>query len=423
MVRGEREVNQEHVEKNEAGTAVEAEPDPYENDPFFKQVFDRDWNACIGRQGHEQNYLDGYIEAAIELADAIIEKKMFGKRDTLVLPILYNARHAVELALKFATDRLIKAGVIKDEGRGLSHKIKAYWDHLHGSAIGDEKRAVTIVALKPYIDSLSQIDSDGQELRYHRNRDNDTSLANYATANLWFIRDNLRVLEKLLSSLKDRTVDFLNERATGSYTNRCSRTDLFTIARLLPRREDWATEAFGKSKAAVKARYGLENRQFSLALDRIQESREMRAILGLESALLHIADEEIVWTVEQWRRIHPVRARDEEEADALNYSNTARIKGMQEWAEVHREVVEAIKARLSPEALADLEAMYCLDRDRVYSESYERMVARVLKEHAVVNNPTEKILQLMEKTNFLMCVQSAAVKLGRLALAKRLKTL
>jgi len=74
-----------------------AETDPYEHDPFFKKIHDADWNACIGRQGHEENYLDGYIEAAIELADAIIEKKMFAKRDTLVLPILYNARHATHL--------------------------------------------------------------------------------------------------------------------------------------------------------------------------------------------------------------------------------------------------------------------------------------------------------------------------------------
>src|SRR5690242_9521016 len=87
--------------------------DPYAHDPFFKQMIDADWNACIGRQGDEENYLDGYIEAAMELAEAVIEKKMFEKRDTLVLPILYNARHAVELALKFATDRLVQAGLLR----------------------------------------------------------------------------------------------------------------------------------------------------------------------------------------------------------------------------------------------------------------------------------------------------------------------
>ena len=65
----------------------------------------------------------------------------------------------------------------------LSHNIKTYWDHLHNSAIGDEKLSQTIAALKPYIDSLSQIDSDGQEFRYHRNRDDDPSLAEHAVAN------------------------------------------------------------------------------------------------------------------------------------------------------------------------------------------------------------------------------------------------
>jgi hypothetical protein len=75
--------------------------DPLADDPFFRLPADSAWNVCIGKQGNEENYLDGYIEAAIELATAIIEKKMFAKRDTVVLPIMYNARHAVELALKF----------------------------------------------------------------------------------------------------------------------------------------------------------------------------------------------------------------------------------------------------------------------------------------------------------------------------------
>jgi hypothetical protein len=100
----------------------------------------------------------------------------------------------------------------------------------------------------------------------------------------------LRALEALLSSLKYRILGFLDERAAKSFTNRCSRTDLFAIARLLPPREAWGTEAFGEGKAAVKARYGLGNRQFSLALDRIQESRKMRAVLGVESALLYLTD-------------------------------------------------------------------------------------------------------------------------------------
>ena len=210
------------------------DPDPYENDPFFKRIFDGTWNACIGVQGHEENYMDGFIEAAIELADAIIEKELFGKRDTLVLPILYNARHALELSLKFASDRLIQACVVKDQGRKLSHNIRDYWKHLYESAVGDECLRKTIEDLRPYIDSLSQIDNDGQELRYHQNRDDDPSLRNYAIANLKLIRSSLHNLQKLLAALKYRTLEFIDERSKGSFTNRCSRTDLMTIAKLMP---------------------------------------------------------------------------------------------------------------------------------------------------------------------------------------------
>jgi hypothetical protein len=398
------------------------EADQYANDPFFKRIFDGQWNACIGRQGHEENYIDGYIEAAIELADAIFEKQLVGKRDTLVLPILYNARHAIELALKFATEHLIKASLIKDDGRKLSHNIKAYWDHLHNSAIGDEKLSQTIAALKPYIDSLSQIDSDGQELRYHRNRDDDPSLADHPVANLRLIRASLRELEKLITTLKYRTVDFIDERAAGSYTNRCSRTDLLAIAQILPRRDLWNSDVFDQKKVVVKERYGLSNKQFSIALDRIQENREMRSALGMASDLLHLTDDDIISVVEQWRRLHPVREQDEDDL-GLDYFDTKRFEAMKEKAVVRQEVVTAIDARLSKEALAELEAMFYLERDHVFVEHHESVVARALKEHAAAKNPKAEIMHLMEKTNFLQCVGGAAARLGRLSLAERLKAM
>jgi hypothetical protein len=409
----------QHTEPADKSTG---ELDLYAKDPFFKRIFDGQWNACIGRQGHEENYIDGYIEAAIELADAIFEKQLIGKRDTLVLPILYNARHALELALKFATEHLIEARLIKDEGRKLSHNIKAYWDHLQSSAIGDEKLSQTITALKPYIDSLSQIDSDGQELRYHRNRDDDPSLSKHAVANLGLIRESLRELEKLISALKYRTVDFIEEHATGTYTNRCSRTDLLAIAHLLPRRDLWKSEVFDQQKTIVQDRYGLGNNQFCVALDVIQKNREMRAILGMESDLKHLADDDILWVVEQWHRLHPV-GRQGEDNLGLDYFDPARFEMMKKDANIRRGVVTTIKERLSPEALAELEAMFYLERDRIFVEYHEQLIARILKEHTATKDPQAEILHLMDKTNFLQCVRGAAARLGRLSLVDHLKAI
>lgn len=218
----------------------------------------------------------------------------------------------------------------------MSHNLKAYWSRLHDSEIGDEKLSGTIAALKPFIDSLSQIDFDGQELRYHRNQNDDPSLANYSTANLRLIRASLQELQKLLSALKYRTVDFIEERATGTFTNRCSRTDLLEIARLMPRRDSRNSQAFDDQKTIVKARYGLSNKQFSIALDRIQESREMRSVLGVESDLQYLTDDEIVFVVEQWRRLHPLREQ-EDSGVFLDYSDIKQLVGMKEDAAMRRE--------------------------------------------------------------------------------------
>lgn len=397
------------------------EPDPYADDPFFRRVLDGDWNACIGRQGQEENYLDGYIEAAIELVDAIIDKKLFAKRDTLVLPILYNARHAIELALKFTTDCLLECSLLKNDGIKRNHDIRTYWERLHKADLGDEKLRTVIAGLMPFVESVSRIDADGQELRYHRNRDNYPSLSEYSTANLKLIQHSLRELEKLLRDLKYRSVDFVNEWKSGACTARCSRRDLFEIARMMPSRKDWSTQAFDDQREKVKARFQLSNRQFSNALNTIQGNREMAAVVGIENDLLHLTDDDVMWVVEQWRRIHPVRDENENGGLGLDYFDTSRFEGMKERLALYAQVIEAIKDSLSGDALADLAAIFYIERDSIFTEYYPRRVNQARREHAVANDSEQEIRHLIEKTNLLRCLQRGAAKLGRLALAERLK--
>jgi hypothetical protein len=401
-------------------TAVPSKPraDPYSDDPFFKRNPVSTWNACIGKQGYEEHYIDGYIEAAMELAGAVIDKKMYEKRDTLVLPILYNARHAVELALKFATDRLVEAALIQPGGRR-NHDLKAYWERLHGASLGDEKLLQIIQALKAFINSLSRIDNDGQELRYHLNRSNDPSLSAYSLANLEVIRASLSDLSEILSVLRNRALTFIDERETGTFTNRCSRRDLLTIAQSMPGRDFWTGALFDQQKDVVKARFNLSNRQFSKALDAIQGNCEMKAIIGVETDLLHTSDDEVVWIVDQWRRLHP----EKNEGDAGPEIRSGReftIDVLWKDAETWKEVLAEIEMRITGDKLAEIEAMFYLGRDRWFTEYYERRIERARREHIAANDPIEEIVHLMDKTNFLHCVQVAARRLGRLSLAHRL---
>jgi hypothetical protein len=259
-------------------------------------------------------------------------------------------------------------------------------------------------------------------LRYHLNRDNDLSLANYSLANLLLIQTSLRKLKELINDLKYRTIKLVDERATGSYTKHCSRMDLLMIAQLMPSRRLWSTEAFDEQKKLVRERYGLGNRQFSIALDAIQKNREMRSIVGMESDLLYLTDDEVIRIIEQWRHIHP--ALQKEEANlGLDYFDANRLEAMAEHVSTLREVITEIEAKLLPEALAELETMFYFGRDRFFVEYYEIAIERKRKEYAAANNLREGIRHLMEKTNFLQCIRRAAAKLGRSSLAERLRAM
>ena len=124
--------------------------DKHQIDPFFQFVRGTQWNALIGRQGNEHNYLDGYIEAAIELASSVIDKGLYASRDTLVLPILFNGRHALELTLKFGTEKLLDMEMIKT-GHKRNHDIHSYWKNLRDNNIGDRRIRETLDDLEPYV--------------------------------------------------------------------------------------------------------------------------------------------------------------------------------------------------------------------------------------------------------------------------------
>jgi hypothetical protein len=303
------------------------------------------------------------------------------------------------------------------------HNIKTYWERFHAASLGDETLSKALRALKPFVDSLSHIDNDGQELRYHLNRSDQPSLSDYSLANLEVIRASLTELSEILSVLRYRTASFLDERRTGAFISRCSRRDLLTIAQLMPRREFWTDALFDEQKSLVKARFNLSNGQFSKALDVIQSNREMKAIIGLETELLHISDDEIVWVVEQWRRLHPSQKDEDDGSLGIKLSDPAILEAMLEHSAVQQEVLAEVEKRITGDKLAEIDAMFYLSRDKLFSEHYEQRVERARKKHVAANNPKAQIAHLMTKTNFLHCVQQSAHKLGRLPLARQLSNI
>jgi hypothetical protein len=390
-------------------------PNP-SDDPFFWLPENSEWNALIGRQGEEANYLDGYMQAALLLANTLIGKKLYGERDTLILPILYNARHAVELTLKFLLRRLTSAG-ISIAPWAKNHDIRRHWEALHNAELGDSSLRSSVAALEPFVMSLSKIDDDGQELRYHETREGRPSLKDYGLANIAVIAFNLRKLQQVLSALQHRLYDLLSERATGTFTSRCSRSDLLAITHMLPPHDEWKSHAFDKAKAAIRELFQLGSRQFSMAVDAIKVNRQMKALIGPPSELVHLTDGHAILAVQQWARRHPLReVTDDESFDYFDRDWEAFHHHM----DIAKEVNEAILQELSLVEIADLQTIFYVGRDRVFCEYYETQVSRTANQIKTLSDGLTELNQVMEKTNFRDGFAQGLVVVGRPDLAKQI---
>lgn len=395
-------------------------------DPFFERIYDGDWNACVGVQGDAENYVDGYLEAALELAGAVIDKNLVGSRDTLAMPILYNCRHGLELSLKYAINRLHETGMILHTHQA-DHDIESHWQHLQDkavggvSALGDSTLRQLIIDLEPYVKSLAAIDDDGQELRYAQNREGKTSLKDISIVNLPHVRKSIGKLAVLLQRLKQRVHEIVEERYTSSFTPNCSRKDLEEIAKIMGDSSTWVNQSFIDNKKIVMERFGIKSHKFSDALDAIKSSGPLAALIGQEASLRYLSDEKAIEILTLWVKDNP--RMTQEKFDDLGIDYFDRDLGKQvEWADKSKLLDETILKLLTLEELGDLETVYYLGRNRVFGEHYERQLGNTISSYAKPLS-RESVHHITTKTNLLDFFAYGCERVGRPSLAKKISQL
>jgi hypothetical protein len=265
---------------------------------------------------------------------------------------------------------------------------------------------------------LSRIDKDGEGLRYHNRRDGNKSLSDYSLANLEVVRDALNNLSKVLSALRYRMEDFVNETTAGAHTKSLSRQDLISIAKILSTLDLGKGLLFELKKQRIQSRYRLNDDEFCEAVNVIKNNREMKALIGEETSLLYLPDHLIVSIVEQWRKLQPHRTVSG--PATVETVDAETIRAMKEHYRVQTEVVSAVQTLLTDEQLAELETICSLGRYGGFSESYENGIQGTKGRHALEKNAPRQIADLMDKTDFLGALMKAVRRLGRPSLANRL---
>lgn len=355
--------------------------------------------------------------AMIRKADtAVIDKKEHGKRDTLAMPILYTARHAVELTLKFCARRLA-AKAMQNASLQHSHNVSSLWQILRNADIGDREIAHHLAALKPYVDSLAAIDDDGQELRYHENIEADRSLSKYSLVSLEVVRDSLATLSEITQQLQYRTLDLLQEVHTGTHTSRCSRSDIFRIADMLPPIAQWKEPVFDEARQRVRDEYGISSNDFQRVIRVIKGNRELRARLGEETPLRYLRDEQIATALVEWRKWHPPEAKVS--GFILKRARDIAIETIIERDKVGGQVIAAIQKLLTAEQLGELEALYYFGGSSSFFEDFDRATEEATAKYKD-RDAVAQIVHLFSKGNLDRCLARALEPVGRLALARQI---
>ena len=373
----------------------------------------------MGVQGSEINYVEGYLESAKLLADMVVGEEMTSKRDTLIMPILYNARHGLELALKYAVTELRAMDLVQRlEGRA-DHHILRYWRHLADANVPDRVVREIITGLEPFAASLSRIDVDGQQLRDFRTADDRRSLEGQAVVHLPLIRRSVTQLSMMLGELTARLADMREQHSTGTRTTRCSRLDLAEIVEILGPHRTWMEDGFLNRKGEVMARFGLTKKAFSNSIDAIRKSRELAARLGIETELKHLDDANVLWLAERWLEVYPPSSPDC--GSMVIRPGQVGLDEVERQSAAVWQLVTAVVGKLSLEECADVETIFYTGRNMEYGEYYESSLADTIRKY---RQDRDRLLQhvnhVVSKTNLLVGLISGLRRVGRPSLAGRL---
>lgn len=268
------------------------------NNPF--ECHDTDnYIACVGNNGFPDNFTikEGYKNSVNILIDAV---KHGGTEDELIYPIVYNARHCLELSLKIIIENIIYIYQIKNKRFDeVDKKLHTHdIDTLNSIIIKyyhvDQRIVKYYDKTSPYLNDYF-FDKDGDAFKYQTNVEGSNHMITRGISSI-----SIDVLEEKFNkvmSIFDPLIfemDYLcKEYKIGTFTKNLSREDIMNIAYALPNRSEWGSSYFDEAKDKIKTAYELGSKEFSEALNIIQNHREFCTLINIEKVFGNLSEDEL----------------------------------------------------------------------------------------------------------------------------------
>lgn len=253
------------------------------------------YNACVGNNGSPNIYF--YADGFADSVDLLIDNLTKGHSallDTLIYPICFSLRHSVELTLKGQIQELCELAKLRERPLASDtdiekvlnqHDIMNLWVFFTGYAVAFDRRyKEQISSLDPLIRCIAETDPTGQTFRYSYSTEAKKHLTDVSVINVLVLREQFRIICDNLEKLRGLSQWLWREYSTGSFTGHLSRKDLQDIAGRLPPRQTWAdpSAGFDSIKSSIKSEYNIGSKELSKAITKIQNSKDLARIIGLE---------------------------------------------------------------------------------------------------------------------------------------------
>ncbi len=261
--------------------------------------------ACVGNNGGttDEDIRNGFKRTVELLTESL--KNGQEVEDLLVYPIVYNARHSIELSLKIVIKMLWK--IEKKKGIGCSNEILTERKKkLHTHNIEElykiaydyeniDKRIHSYFENIEDIISFYYFDEEGDAFKYELNKEEQPHMINNKISHI-----SIELLEREFKEVMrkfDELIYFLDkciaEYSLGTCTKNLSRSDIQDISKRLPDYEEWKTEKFKEIKNQIKQEYHLGSKEFSDAVNLIKKNRLFSTNIGCERIFGTITENEL----------------------------------------------------------------------------------------------------------------------------------
>lgn len=384
-----------------------------------------DWmNACVGTNGFPDSltYAEGYLKTPEILTEYIYKNDKRGDVDLLVYPIVYSARHGIELSLKKILIDMAELRSLKISVPDVTkiHSIKKLWDATIDVAERTDIRLYyKTKQIEPYILDFVAIDDTAQTFRYPESNVGATHLEKTPIINLVRFVVFFKKLTKGLREIINITLVLKDEYKTGSFTDKFSRRDLIKLSQDLGNRNDWATSLTLEKKEFIKEKFKIDsNKQLIRAIKKIESNRYLSSLIGVEPPLKYSRKTTLLLFKKVWYELHlkDTMKKNSVFLDPLKNLGISlsdiRTEDFFDYLRLKKHITKSYLPRFSEEELADLTTLVIMGRqsNQYYAEDYERAFERNLRDAQQDKN--EAFRYITDNTAALYYIRKALKLLG-----------